>query len=540
MPVEYCEITGTITPILEAGDTDGARLYIHRVVKAGALIPVIMAPVQAASNTVTFRVPKASTIYISGTVEGFWRDSNGDLYSRDNPKALSVPNAATADLATLVAVASIPSEGLTVKSNNVALANPFGALDFSDAFTLTESPTGELNIDITGAGISSLNLLTGSAQTLVPGSSGDDFAISSSGSAHTFNLPTASATKRGALSSSDWSAFNAKLTQGAADALYAALSHGHSIGSITGLQTALDLSLTQAEADALYSALGHNHNSAYQPLDADLTAIAGLADPNADRLLFWDDSVGSYAHLTLGTNLSITDTTLNAAGGSSGANAALSNLASVAVNAALMPAADNAIALNDNSHRYTNSYFSQGVMVSNMNLNGAGLQGDANQYRFGSGQEMLMAADFMYSWCSTNSWQGSRDLGFKRAGANVFELNNGSTGGGTIRAVPTRANQITGDVNNYNPGGKSHNLFLSSDASRNITGLVFSDASLDGQEHYIWNNGGFDIVLVNESGSSTASNQFLTNTGSNITIPTKGVAVIVYDGTTQKWRAALI
>ncbi len=46
-----------------------------------------------------------------------------------------------------------------------------------------------------------------------------------------------------------------------------------------------------------------------------LSQIGGLVDPNADRLLFWDDSAGTWAFLTLGTNLSITDTTINAAGG---------------------------------------------------------------------------------------------------------------------------------------------------------------------------------------------------------------------------------
>jgi hypothetical protein len=57
--------------------------------------------------------------------------------------------------------------------------------------------------------------------------------------------------------------------------------------------------------------------SKYQPLDSDLTTIAGLVDPNADRILFWDDSAGAYAYLTLGTNLSITGTTINASGGGS-------------------------------------------------------------------------------------------------------------------------------------------------------------------------------------------------------------------------------
>lgn len=42
---------------------------------------------------------------------------------------------------------------------------------------------------------------------------------------------------------------------------------------------------------------------------------AALTDPNADRLLFWDDSAGAVTWLTLGTRLSITGTTLNAADG---------------------------------------------------------------------------------------------------------------------------------------------------------------------------------------------------------------------------------
>lgn len=45
---------------------------------------------------------------------------------------------------------------------------------------------------------------------------------------------------------------------------------------------------------------------------------ASLADPNADRLMFWDDSAGQVTWLTLGTNLSITGTTLDAAGGGGG------------------------------------------------------------------------------------------------------------------------------------------------------------------------------------------------------------------------------
>lgn len=41
---------------------------------------------------------------------------------------------------------------------------------------------------------------------------------------------------------------------------------------------------------------------------------ASLVDPNADRIVFWDDSAGSTAFLEVGTGLSITGTTLSASG----------------------------------------------------------------------------------------------------------------------------------------------------------------------------------------------------------------------------------
>lgn len=59
-------------------------------------------------------------------------------------------------------------------------------------------------------GLTALNGLTSQVQYLQVGTSGLDFGISSLGDTHTFNLPTASATNRGALSSTDWTTFNNK------------------------------------------------------------------------------------------------------------------------------------------------------------------------------------------------------------------------------------------------------------------------------------------------------------------------------------------
>ena len=60
------------------------------------------------------------------------------------------------------------------------------------------------------AGLSSLNGLTANTQYFATGTSGTDFNIVSVLDTHTFNLPTASSTKRGLLSSTDWSTFNSK------------------------------------------------------------------------------------------------------------------------------------------------------------------------------------------------------------------------------------------------------------------------------------------------------------------------------------------
>lgn len=63
---------------------------------------------------------------------------------------------------------------------------------------------------IAGTGMTALNGLSADVQTISTGTTGTDFNVVSSGSNHEFNIPTASATNRGALSTTDWSTFNGK------------------------------------------------------------------------------------------------------------------------------------------------------------------------------------------------------------------------------------------------------------------------------------------------------------------------------------------
>jgi len=59
-------------------------------------------------------------------------------------------------------------------------------------------------------------------------------------------------------------------------------------------------------------------NLGAQAQDDFLDDIAALTDPNADRILFWDDSAGAITWLTAGTNLTITGTQIDASGGAAG------------------------------------------------------------------------------------------------------------------------------------------------------------------------------------------------------------------------------
>jgi len=99
--------------------------------------------------------------------------------------------------------------------------------------------------------------------------------------------------------------------------------------------------------------------------------------------------------------------------------------------------------------------------------------------------------------------------------------------------------QITANVNDYSPSGSSPSynaasaLRLSSDASRDITGMA---GGLAGRVLLIFNVGSFNIVLKDESASSTAANRFALK--ADITLAPDGSALLWYDSTTSRWRCA--
>lgn len=86
-------------------------------------------------------------------------------------------------------------------------------------------------------------------------------------------------------------------------------------GTLAQFNTAItDANIPQASTDLTDSASLYKSGGTDVAL-ADGGTGASLTDPNADSILFWDDSTGVVTWLSLGTNLSITGTTLNATGG---------------------------------------------------------------------------------------------------------------------------------------------------------------------------------------------------------------------------------
>jgi hypothetical protein len=127
-------------------------------------------------------------------------------------------------LATDVATPEGITQGTVIDTYFTALSVPATIMALTDrlalrVFVTTSGRTLVLHtenshlcqvITTLSTGVNAINGLTAQVQNLATGTAGSDFAISSAGSTHTFNLPTASAANRGALSSADWSTFNGK------------------------------------------------------------------------------------------------------------------------------------------------------------------------------------------------------------------------------------------------------------------------------------------------------------------------------------------
>ncbi|MBK9321535.1 MAG: hypothetical protein IPM97_01015 [Bdellovibrionaceae bacterium] len=111
------------------------------------------------------------------------------------------------------------------------------------------------------------------------GTAGTDIGISSAGSAHTFDIPTASATKRGALSSADWSTFNSKMSNSLTSAN---IWVGNSGNAATAVSMSGDATMSNAGVVTLATSGVTAGSYAKVSVDAKGRVIAGLSMTSSD------------------------------------------------------------------------------------------------------------------------------------------------------------------------------------------------------------------------------------------------------------------
>lgn len=291
-------------------------------------------------------------------------------------------------------------------------------------------------------------------------------------------------------------------------------------GAVTGYQS--------------FSAIGNANTCYYSAWEVD-----GSGNPSGG----WEVGLGTYT--ASGTTLARTSVIASSNGG-----AAVNWTAGTRRIAVVLPASGTLVVRQPGgtagtdevqiSHDGTNGKIAVndgGVVVQGTNTPG----GSVLKFDRGSGNTyfvldvwngfVCLHPNHVFGWASGTP--GSPDTAVNRAGVKVVGLTDGSSAGAALRSVPLSPSQITADQNNYAPG-VAWFYRLSTDASRTLTGL--STGQVNGQLAEIWNVGSNNLVLANESASSTATNRFTIDTGADFTIAPNKTARLRYDSTTSRWR----
>jgi len=144
------------------------------------------------------------------------------------------------------------------------------------------------------------------------------------------------------------------------------------------------------------------------------------------------------------------------------------------------------------------------------------------------------------TFSSTNTFTGLTTLG----NASTTQL---TTSGYLYVTGTTTAsgNFVTPKGSDYSTTGTQNNVNLGTGSLFRYTGgstATFTGISggIDGRQIRIMNASGFNLVLNNLDSNSTASNQIVTSSGSNLTIPNNVSVGLQYDSGSSVWRVVVL
>lgn len=189
-----------------------------------------------------------------------------------------------------------PANSVIINSGNLQLSGDSGSPGNSKYYGTNGSGTkGFYDLPST-SGITSLNSQTGATQTFATGTSGTNFGISSSGNTHTFNLPDASASNRGVVTTGSQTfagnkTFNGNVTIG---------SGGAAIATVLTASASLDFPSVNAGGNSTLtvSVTGANAGDAVIVTPPDGFSVAtvsfiGWATFNTAHVRFLNASAGA-------------------------------------------------------------------------------------------------------------------------------------------------------------------------------------------------------------------------------------------------------
>ena len=327
-------------------------------------------------------------------------------------------------------------------------------------------------------GLTALNGLTAQVQNFAVGTTGMDFNIASAVSTHTFNLPNASATNRGALSSADWSLF----TQAYNDKINSA--------AITGTTTKT-LTLTQQDGG---------------------TITASWSDLNTDAVLSVFGRTGAVvaangdyttAQVTESGNLYYTDARSRAA-------------LSFAAGSGAYNTSTGVITIPTNNNQITNGagYITSAALAGYLPLTGGnltgplGVTGNLTLIAGGSGpsfnRQISLGSGTAYNY---QVRANGDDFQLIEAGSHVFlEYDyGGSLGAGTIRIYNNTVSTASFTGSSFIRSGGTSSQYLMADGS---VSTLTNPVTGTGTTNY----------LPKFTGSTTIGNSIVQDTGTRIDV----------------------